>query len=501
MDGKSDWQVGLRFASASAPVEQAFLHINATSNLQATAVTLPQPLAKSPGDVSRLAADVNFYPEQVLFQFSLGSELQGRGELVTKDTEEFELDAFDLALSTPLETTQRRGMNLYGSAAEIEVGGWIRIIAASEKTGSTLLSAVDLGFNRAYAFGRTLEAVKIELDQQNERLTGTLESTLAKGTFDAPLRPSADDPVLVELEYLRLETAEQETDYGEMLPSDLFDFRIRSQSLAYNDMSFNDLKIDARQVGDTLYIDDFGLRRDKITVTGKAQWDYDASSGTHLSSLTAVAEGDKFGQAIAGLGFGDTMEDGTLKFNGGFTWDAPLLAISLENLHGDARIKVEDGILNNVSPGGGRFVGLLSLSAIPRRLSLDFSDVLIKGMEFERISGNYRLDNGILFTDDMKMDGPAARFKISGNTGIIDRNYDQIIRVTPKIRQTLPIIGAVAVGTTVGWGLLLLQNLFKDSIDDAVEIEYKVTGSWDDPQIELNRATDIKPYEKPDLGK
>ena len=64
------------------------------------------------------------------------------------------------------------------------------------------------------------------------------------------------------------------------------------------------------------------------------------------------------------------------------------------------------------------------------------------------------------------------------------------MRVTPKFRQTLPILGAVAASTTVGWGLLLLQNLFKKSIDDAVEIEYKVTGSWDDPQIELIKAVD-----------
>jgi uncharacterized protein YhdP len=307
--------------------------------------------------------------------------------------------------------------------------------------------------------------------------------------------------VVVELDYLRLEKPEQEMDYGDMLPGDLFDFRLRSQSLVYNDMSFNDLQVDASTVKNTLYIDKFSLRRDNIIVSGKAQWDYDATSRTHLSSLTAVAEGDKFGEAIAGLGFGDTMRDGTLKFSGGFTWDAPLLGFTLENLHGDASIKVKDGILNNVDPGSGRFVGLLSLGALPRRLSLDFSDVLIKGMEFEKISGNYRLDQGILFTEDTKMDGPAARIKISGKTGIVDRNYDQKIRVTPKIRQTLPIIGAVAVGATVGWGLLLLQKLFKKSIDDAVEIEYKVTGSWEDPQIELITAVDENQYEKPEFDK
>ena len=47
-------------------------------------------------------------------------------------------------------------------------------------------------------------------------------------------------------------------------------------------------------------------------------------------------------------------------------------------------------------------------------------------------------------------------------------------------------------GSSVGWGLLLLQNLFKKTINDSVEVEYKVTGSWDDPQVELVKKTIVK---------
>jgi len=499
--GNSDWQVRLKFASETAPAEQAFLQIKAASNLQATTLALPRPLAKPSTDVSQLSADIDFYPQRILFQFSLGSELLGRGELVAEDAQEFELDALDLALSTPLDATQRRGMNLYGAAGEIDVGGWIEVIAASESTGSTLLSTVDLDFKQAFAFGRTLEKVKFELHQEDGRLLGLVESNLVKGNFDAPLLPTPEDPVAVELEYLRLYKLEQETDYGAMLPSDLFDFRLRSQSLVYNDMQFNDLLVDGRPVENTLYIDNLGLRREKIILTGKAQWDYDVASSSHLSSLTIEARGKEFGQAIADLGFGDTMQDGTLDFSGGFTWQASLLDFSLDILQGDARMKIKDGVLNNVDPGGGRFVGLLSLSALPRRLSLDFSDVTVAGMEFEKISGNYRLNDGILFTENTRMDGPAAKLKISGKTGMINRDYDQVIRVTPKFRQTLPILGVIAASTTVGWGLLLLQNLFKKSIDDAVEIEYKVTGSWDDPQIELIKAVDENQNDLPNIEK
>jgi uncharacterized protein YhdP len=46
-----------------------------------------------------------------------------------------------------------------------------------------------------------------------------------------------------------------------------------------------------------------------------------------------------------------------------------------------------------------------------------------------------------------------------------------------------------------------LQNLFKTAIDDAVEIEYRITGSWDDPQIELLKAVDENQKALPKIDK
>ena len=95
------------------------------------------------------------------------------------------------------------------------------------------------------------------------------------------------------------------------------------------------------------------------------------------------------------------------------------------------------------------------------------------------------------------MDGPAAEVKLEGRTGLKDRNYDQKIYVVPKIRYALPVIGTILQGSGVGWGLLLLQNLLKSEIDESVEIEYSMTGSWDDPVITVLNKTELKVDKKP----
>jgi uncharacterized protein YhdP len=96
------------------------------------------------------------------------------------------------------------------------------------------------------------------------------------------------------------------------------------------------------------------------------------------------------------------------------------------------------------------------------------------------------------------MEGSSAKISVTGRTGLLTRDYDQKLIIIPRIRHSLPVVGAIAAGTTVGLGLLLLQNLFKDAIDKSVQAEYRVTGSWDNPQLDLVKKAVIK---KPKIEK
>jgi uncharacterized protein YhdP len=393
-------------------------------------------------------------------------------------------------------------LNIYGSIAELSIDDWLQYLEDSGAADPDLMGSVELELERVTAFKRELSNVSIELERDGERFLGNLISSKIRGSFVAPQQPSAQNPVIVDLSYLQIDQLEAGAEETEIRPSDLVDFRLNSDTLRFHEVLYNDLQVEARVIGDKLQVDKLGMRKENLVLNGMAYWDYDAASKSHLSSVTLSIKGDKMGQALAGMGFGNTMTNGTLDFNGGFTWAAPLTSVTAETLAGDAKFRIEDGILNNVEPGtGGKFVGLLSLSALPRRLSLDFSDMLIEGMDFDKIDGSYRIEDGIIHTRNTRLEGVAARIKISGKTDIARREYDQTIIVTPRIRQTLPIIGAVSAGSTVGWGLLLLQNLFKKSIDKAVEVEYRVTGSWDDPQIELIKAVDENQRELPKIDR
>ncbi|MCG6890718.1 MAG: TIGR02099 family protein [Gammaproteobacteria bacterium] len=500
VSGNSDWQLHLDIAGDAAPPGSPYLQIKAASDLKDTSVAMPLPFNINAAEAISISTEVNFYPQQIRFSSKLGANILGRGSLASIDDGEFRLEALEIAFFSELAAAQTAGINLHGQLAELNIDDWLAFLSGGGADDPALLRSVRLSVDRALAFGQKMEFLVFELQQVEQRFTGVVDASIVQGRFDFPLEISAQDPLKIDLDFLDIKKLDQESEQT-FKPSSLPAVRLASKSVRYADMLSSDLLFEASPTGEILKVTGFSLRHDALQLKGSGQWQYDPLTHRHLSSAKVNLKGSQLGESMAKLGFGNSMSGGKMEFNGDFSWPAPFFDFNLDTLAGEARMKITDGVMNNVEPGSGRFVGLLSLTALPRRLGLDFSDVLIGGMAFDEITGSYRIGAGILYTKDTRVDGPAARIKISGKTGIITRDYDQVIRIVPKIRQTLPLIGAVAASTTVGWGLLLLQNLFKTAIDDAVEVEYHVTGSWDDPEIELIKAVDEKQRALPKIDK
>jgi uncharacterized protein YhdP len=141
----------------------------------------------------------------------------------------------------------------------------------------------------------------------------------------------------------------------------------------------------------------------------------------------------------------------------------------------------------DVEPGAtGRVLGLLSVSSLPRRLTLDFSDLFADGFSFDTINGSFLVDSGNAYTNDLVVDGPAARIDISGRVGLVDKDYDQLVSVTPYIKSGLSLAGALAGGPAVGAVMIVAETLLKDKLEPLNKLarkQYTVTGPWTDPVV------------------
>jgi len=163
-------------------------------------------------------------------------------------------------------------------------------------------------------------------------------------------------------------------------------------------------------------------------------------------------------------------------------------------LSGTLRVNVGAGQFTKLDPGVGRLLGVLSLQALPRRISLDFRDVFSEGFAFDAIQGSVRIGGGIMHTENLLLSGPAAKVTFVGDVDLERETQLLSVRVQPSLSTTISAgAGAAAVallaanplvGAAVGAGALLAQKVMQDPIEQLFSYEYSVRGSWSEPVVE-----------------
>lgn len=231
-----------------------------------------------------------------------------------------------------------------------------------------------------------------------------------------------------------------------------------------------------------------GFVTDNLTATGPAhritasgRWEY--LDDGHYTSVKADMTSSDLEAALSALGYRAGVEADDASATMDLTWHAPPFGWAPERLNGEVSLDFKDGRIEEVSQGAGRVFGLLSIGALPRRLLLDFSDVFESGLPFDTLQGDFIITDGSAYTTNLRMKGPSMAALIVGRTGIAAKDYDQLVIVDPNVSGSLPLAGALAAGPNVGAAILLLSQLLKAPLSDIAQVKYRITGSWEDPEI------------------
>jgi uncharacterized protein YhdP len=152
-------------------------------------------------------------------------------------------------------------------------------------------------------------------------------------------------------------------------------------------------------------------------------------------------------------------------------------------MEGKTTFVMENGEILEVDPGaGGRLLGLLNIFKLTNRLALDFDDITRDGFAFDKITGDFEFVNGDGSLRNFDVSAPAADINMFGSIGLLDQDYDLLMRVKPHTDTLTFAGGALLGGVVVGAGLALIQKVFDLSVIG--HNVYSITGSWDDPIVE-----------------
>lgn len=258
--------------------------------------------------------------------------------------------------------------------------------------------------------------------------------------------------------------------------------RIRITQFRYNDIALDNVHADLVPQPDGVALKSFSVDSPSFKLTSSGAW-ITAPAGEQHSTLSVQMQSRNVEKTLQAFGYapGVTGDKAVLQAN--LHWRSGPLDDIVSVLNGTLHIKLEHGHLVEVRPGAGRIFGLLSINALPRHLLLNFSDVLGKGLAYDSIEADFTLQDGDAYTSDLTVAGPAARIHMVGRIGLAKHDFDEALLVEPSVGGSLPLVGALAAGVSVGVVVYLLTRILRTPLSKVGEMRYRLTGTWDNPVL------------------
>lgn len=189
------------------------------------------------------------------------------------------------------------------------------------------------------------------------------------------------------------------------------------------------------------------------------------------------------GELLKRFGTPGAIRRGKGQIEGQVAWTGSPLALDYPSLEGAFNVGMESGQFLKAEPGLAKLLGVLSLQALPRRLTLDFRDVFSEGFAFDFIRGDVRITDGVAFTNNLQMKGVNAAVLMEGRADLARETQDLKVVVVPEINAGTASLVAAVINPAVGLGTFLAQAVLRRPLIQATTQEFHIDGPWADPRV------------------
>ncbi|MFZ4479100.1 MAG: YhdP family protein [Rhodoferax sp.] len=201
---------------------------------------------------------------------------------------------------------------------------------------------------------------------------------------------------------------------------------------------------------------------------------------TQMNFKLDISDG---GELLSRLGMKDVIRRGRGKMEGQVAWLGSPFSLDYPSMTGAFTVNVESGQFLRAEPGIAKLLGVLSLQALPRRLTLDFRDVFSDGFAFDFLRGDIAIEHGIAMTNNLQMKGVNAAVLMEGRADIAKETQDIRVVVVPEINAGTASLIASVINPAIGIGTFLAQLFLRRPMIEAATQEFHIDGSWADPKI------------------
>ncbi|HZP66432.1 MAG TPA: YhdP family protein [Rudaea sp.] len=498
VSGSALWDAALLVDNDTAGTREA-QRLTLASDLRGVTLDLPAPLAKPSDQPLPLAVTLGLPLAGGSLDVRLADWLHLHGRLASL-TQPFAARV-DLGGGAGQNALPGAGFLIAGKVEALDLTGWLDVTTSrsaetSGAAGGGMLAGVDVAAQSLRAYDRDFGAGTFKLVPTGEGLDLGFVGPNLDGSLRVPAENLRQRGITAQLTRLYWPESGDAGD-GEPSamstanPANVPPLHLHVADFRLGDANFGDTTLESYPVADGMHVEQVSTHSNNLEMRARGDWT--GRPGSDVSRFSIDFTARDLGRMLDAFGYAGVVDGGQTLAHIEGRWSGPPSGFALAKLDGTLKADIQQGRIPEANTGAGRIFGLFNLSALPRRLTLDFGDLFKSGLSFDSIKGVFTLKDGNAVTNDLEVKGPTADIRVSGRTGLKAKDYDQIMDVTPHVGGTLAVGGAIVGGPIGAAAGALLQGIFRNQINQAARIRYSVTGSWDKPTITQLSRESLKP--------
>ncbi len=496
ISGGTDYETRILFPRGKQTTPSP-LTIQIETDLEGLGLALPEPLGKADAVAMKTSGDIRFMPGgQVIESAGFADNGVAWKIAFNRPEDSWDLDRGVVTMGGDTEEPPgTRGLHIRGATSTVRVDDWLSLSRSGDREVGTAnrIRSIDLLVDDLYVAGQHLRGHHVRVDRSARDWLVQLDGDDIVGSVFVPYDFGSKRAMVLRMDRLHLPGDDESADEPSLLdPRKLPPISLTSDDFALGDRHLGAVEVLVERVENGLEAKTIKTKDESFEIVGAGKWIADPSDplGSRTSATATLTSTDVM-QTMTRLNFTPGIVSDQMSATIDLSWSGGPRADFLDVLDGEVQVRFGNGQLEEVDPGAGRMFGLMSIVALPRRLSLDFRDVFNKGFGFDKIAGTFRIVDGESYTCDLSLQGPAADIGIVGRVSLPNRDYDQVAVISANVGNTLPIVGAMVGGPPAAAALLIFSQIFKKPLQEVGQVYYGISGSWEEPIVEGTNSADF----------
>lgn len=474
-------------------VRDQLTYLSLSSSLIGTSILFAPPLGKTKQESMDLSLTVHPTHKKLINEWNILLGTMNRARLRTNETGQLLQGRIAIGRPSVSSALLSDGLYIDAYANQINVEDYLHFLGPS-----SISTAVDFPLTLNIAspsvtwLGSRLDEVNtvikyVPMDRvwhvklNSRQITGSADYfSQGRGRLLAHLERLVFNPSW-------LESASDKENEGKISPYHWPAIAVQIENLFFGNKMLGAFALKAQRQPNRWLVDSLSLIMPEGKLTGKLIVDHvEQDPALRRVTLDSTVDSQDIGKLLERFDITNTFYQGKGQILAHLSWPGSLVDFAIQRLTGKINLDLKDGRFAKMNPGVARLLGIISLQSLARRIRLDFTDVFSEGFSFDTLYGSTAITTGGLFkSTGFHIKGPGADVTIQGQ---VDLSKDQQllnVHVEPHLSEGVALAtGAALINPIAGVAAFAAQKIFKDPVSKIFSVNYRVTGSLQEPTIQ-----------------